>query len=74
MAYYATRTQQIAVNVQEHQLLKFGSKAERDGYCQFKDAVAITAAAARKLMIADVWRSVRSVEANCVFHVARYVA
>ena len=33
--FYATRTQQIAVNVSEHQLLKFSSKASRLGVAGF---------------------------------------
>lgn len=72
MAYYATRTQQIAANVQEHQLLKFDSKASRDGYCRHESAQPIAAANAHKLMIADVWRTYQG--AGCVFHAARYVA
>lgn len=71
MAYYATRAQQIANNVQEHQLLKFETKAARDNYCQNEAATPIVAAQANKLMIADVWRGYRGVE--CVFHVARYI-
>ena len=71
MAYYATRTQQIAKNAQEHQLLKFETKTARDSYCLNEDASPIAAAQANKLMIADVWRGYRGTE--CVFHAARYI-
>lgn len=71
MAYYATRTQQIAKNVQEHQLLKFGTKIARDNYCRSEAATPIVAAQAHKLMIADVWRGYRGAE--CVFHAAQYI-
>lgn len=71
MAYYATRTQQITDNVQEHQLLKFETKSARDNYCNQEIATPIVAAKANKLMIADVWRGYRGAE--CVFHVARYI-
>lgn len=71
MAYYATRTQQISKNVQEHQLLKFETKTARDSYCQNEAATPIAAAQANKLMIADVWRGYRGAE--CVFHAARYI-
>ena len=71
MAYYATRTQKIANNAQEHQLLKFGTKTARDNYCRSETASPIGAAQAKKLMIADVWRGYRGAE--CVFHAARYI-
>jgi hypothetical protein len=71
MAHYATRTQQIVNNVQEHQLLKFETKTARDNYCLNESATPIVAAQANKLMIADVWRAYRGAE--CVFHVARYI-
>lgn len=71
MAYYATRTQQIVNNVQEHQLLKFETKTARDNYCLRESATPIVAAQANKLMIADVWRGYRGAE--CVFQAARYI-
>lgn len=70
MAYYATRTQSVAANVQENQLMKFGSRKDRDNYCAHEDAQPISAADAGKLTIADVWRGVQG---RCVFHVARYI-
>lgn len=72
-SFYATRTQQIASNVQQHQLLKFDSRANRDIYCEQEGASIITAREAGKLTIADVWRTYRSQDAGCVFHAARYL-
>lgn len=72
-SFYATRKQQIAANVTEYQLLKFDSIDSRDLYCMHESGSPIAARAANKLMIADVWRTVRSERSNCVFHIARYI-
>ena len=69
--FYATRTQQIAVNVSEHQLLKFSGKASRDNFVREIGGSAITAKEANKLMIADVWRTHQGY--GMIFHVARYI-
>ena len=69
--FYATRTQQIAVNVSEHQLLKFSSKASRDTFVREIGGSAITAKEANTLMIADVWRTHQGY--GMIFHVARYI-
>ena len=71
-AFYATRAQQIA-GTTENQLLKFDSIKSRARYEEAVGCAPISAQAAKKLMIADVWRTYSSKEANCVFHAARFV-
>lgn len=73
MAYYATRSFQLTETVQEHQLLKFAQRTKRDEFCDIEGATAVAAPQARKLFIADLWRTHISKPSNCVFHVARYV-
>lgn len=70
--FYATRTQQVARNVQEHQLLKFYTRAQRDGFVDNIGGTALAAKEANKLMIADVWRTHTDPQAG-VFFAARYI-
>lgn len=71
--FYATRTQQVARNVTEQQLLKFPSRAARDNYCTFKCATSLTAREADKLHIINLWRTHYD-HAVGVFRVASCVA
>ena len=71
--YYATRTQTIARNVTEHQLLSFPSQRARDRFVDLVGGNTVPARDAKKLYIADVWRTCVSEEADCVFSVARYL-
>ena len=69
--FYATRQQSITADCNEHQLLKFYTKTDRDTYVREIGGTAITASDANKLMIADVSRAHRGY--GMIFHVARYI-
>ena len=69
--YYATRTQVIADNHAEHQLLKFYTRAHRDTYVREIGGAAITAREAGKLMLADIARAHSGY--GMIFFVSRYI-
>lgn len=72
-SFYATRTLKFPGVPDEHQLLKFDNKEKRNMYACMETAKPITARDAKKLCIADTWRTYSSNSAECVFHAARYL-
>ena len=70
--FYATRAQQITNTLQEHQLMKFYAKADRDNFVLNLAGAQISAKEAHKLCIADVWQT-HSADCVGVFFMARYV-
>lgn len=63
--FYATRTQAIANDIEERQLLTFYTRAHRDAECARFGATAIRAADAKRLKPAGTSYTVAG--ENCVF-------
>lgn len=55
--YYATRTQAITAGRNEHQLLKFHTRRERDQFCYADGARPIVAKEAHRLMLINIWHT-----------------